>query len=138
MKIELKNTDFKLLYEFLRELSYEEKELNIHQIVFNTLKPQYDKAFNKYKGEKQKFEVGEKVKFRFQTYVWANASNNWNTKIENLDWIDGTVEKVFRRADGKYMYVIKYKDEAGDEFSKYCDGYNYTNRMTEKNIRKNE
>ena len=120
MKIELKNTEFKELYEFLKQLSYEEEELNIHSIVFDKLKSQYDKAFNKYKDEKQEFKLKEKVKFQ----CW-----------DEDEWDNGFIHKVSRLANGQYKYVIGYKDD--NEYNQLMnEKYSYTNPLTKKNIRK--
>lgn len=116
MQIELKNTEFKDLYQFLKQLSYEEEELNIHSIVFNKLKPQYDKAFLKYKDEKPEFKVGDKVKF---------------DKNEE----DGVVESIVRLANGQYKYGIQYY-YVGDYNGEDKVWYSTVKYLTKKNIRK--
>ncbi len=128
MKIELKNTDFKVLCEWLESLSPPSiigdcgkadcPEL-IKNIFDNQLKPQYDTAFLKYKDEEQKFEVRDRVEF-----------------IHHGDKESGKIVNVSRLANGKFRYKIKYKyisnvDEDGKE------EYSYTTKhFTEKNIRK--
>lgn len=126
MKIELKNTEFKILYEFLKNLSYEEEELPIHTIVFKELGPQYDEAFNKYNDEKQEFNKNEKVLFR------------WSKKN---DWIEGKIYKISKLANGQYKYIIIYEDDITDYSYNNQDkivGKCYTNPMAKKNIKKYE
>ena len=56
MKIELKNTEFKELYEWLIDHT-DISTLKIGSIVHEKLKPQYEKAFKKHQNEKQEFKV---------------------------------------------------------------------------------
>ena len=136
MKIELKNTDFKELYEFICETIKKHPSTlqcwlfdgaNIIRILEQGLKPQYQKAFLKYQNEIQEFKPRQKVKFRF------------NSKSE---WLDGFIHKVGRLANGQYRYTIGYKDTAEDYHydngDKVINGMiiNYTNPMTKKNIKK--
>lgn len=88
MQIELKNTDFKDLYEWLLENTDISTPI-IGEIIHEELKPQYEKAFLKYKDEKQKFNVGDKVRF---------------DKGENT----GIVVNVTRLQNGKFKYGIEY------------------------------
>lgn len=124
MKIELKNTDFKYLVEWI-----EVSDGNIHiPLIYKELKNQYDKAFNKYQNEKQEFEMNEKVQFR-----WPGR---------NTIWWDGKIKKISRRADGKYLYQIEYEDNAEDyDFDDEKEIENMmvkrkTHPLTNKNIRK--
>jgi len=125
MKIELKNIDFKYLYEWLVDQTLETPP-TIDKII-QDLKPQYIKAFKKYQDEKQEFRTGEKVLFRFSL---------------KHDWIEGKIHKVSRLANGQYRYIIKYEEDAQDYHYDNCneivDGkvMEYTNPMTKKNIRK--
>lgn len=124
MKIELKNTDFKYLYKFLENNvlkadGFWENQDKINSIIME-LKPQYEKAFLKYKDEKQKFNVGDKVEFGR-----PNEKTN------------GKIIKVSRLANGKYKYLVQYKyqsdidEDTGEEI--FDNGKTY---LTEKNIRK--
>jgi hypothetical protein len=125
MKIELKNTDFKQLFEFLDESP---DTMPIDNII-ESLRKQYDKAFNKYQNEKQEFNIGEKVKFK-----WPN------------DWLlwDGVIKKVSQLANGKYKYIVEYEDHYddvdGDENREVINGMvkRLTNPLTKKNIIKHE
>ena len=119
MKIELKNTDFKIIYEFL----YENRDNYcpvIKDIIVNQLQPQYEKAFLKYQDEKQKFNAGDNIEF---------GRHNEKT--------NGKIIKVSRLTNGKYRYLVKYKyqcdidKDTGEEI--FTDGKVY---LTEKNIRK--
>ena len=139
MTIELKNTDFKELYEFLIEINKKYPEAikqflydgeNIKRIIFEELQPQYNEAFLKYKDETQLFNKGERVLFR------------WSLKH---DWTTGKIYKVSRLANGQHKYTISYKENAQDYHydSNYKVDKNgmvteYTNPMTNKNIKKYE
>jgi hypothetical protein len=127
MKINLKNTEFKRLYEWM-ELQC--MDGSIENILEKTLKPQYDKAFNKYQAEKQAFKPKEKVKFRFYTKTWTFGGAN-SRRVENTDWIDGFIYKVSRLASGQYRYIIAYED---DDMEGVVGKYRYTNPLTKKNI----
>lgn len=121
MQIELKNTDFKYLYELCNKVFCKGSGWGdeIRRIIVKDLKPQYEKAFLKYQNEKQEFKVRQRVKFH-----WPNDTN----------WWEGTIYKVSRLASGQYKYVIKYKDE--NEYNQLFEKkYSYTNPMTKKNIR---
>ncbi len=109
MKIELKNTDFKLLVEWM-ELQCMDGDIG--HIFDKCLKPQYNKAFHKYQNEEQKFKC------------WSDD-----------EWGIGFVHKVFRLANGQYKYKIGYKDD--NEYNQLQD-INYTNPLTGKNIKKYE
>ena len=120
MKIELKNTDFKLLYEALPILMHGGEWHDIRRIFEKELKPQYEKAFLKYQDEKQKFNAGDNIEF---------GRHNEKT--------NGKIIKVSRLTNGKYRYLVKYKyqcdidKDTGEEI--FTDGKVY---LTEKNIRK--
>lgn len=135
MQIELKNTDFKHLYEWLKDNI--NSSIPIYSIITQQLKPQYERAFLKYKNEEQKFDKNEKIQFRFGMTRWGKEG-----KVENTDWIDGKIYKVSRLANGQYKYIIKYTEDADDyhkdigQIDKNGMGISYTNPMTEKNIRK--
>ena len=96
MKIELKNTSFKYLYEQMSLGNYPDADL-LH-IIEEELKPQYDKAFLKYQDEKQEFQVREKVQFK-----WPGS-----------DWYNGTISKVNRLSNGQYTYIVRYLEPAED------------------------
>ena len=128
MKIELKNTDFKQLFEFLDDCP---DTMPVDDIIEN-LRKQYDKAFNKYQNEKQKFEIGENIEFKISSWPKPNGT-----------WKNGIIKKVSRRADGKYRYIIEYEDFAEDydldnedELIQNSMVKRETNPLTEKNIRK--
>lgn len=128
MKIELKNTDFKELYEFLDEITdkyplaiklWRLDGENIKRIILHSLKPQYEKAFLKYKDEKQKFNVGDKIQF--------NGGS---------ETTDGKITKISRLSNGKFRYGVEYYyvgdiNESGDDV-----WFKTTTYLTEKNIRK--
>ncbi len=118
---------------------------NIRRIIVKELKPQYDKAFLKHQNEKQAFKLKEKIKFRFGSYKWEQLGGTFSSleRVENDDWIDGVIHKVSRTASGQYKYVIKYLEPADDYHfdmgqidRKTKMGINFTNPITEKNIRK--
>lgn len=131
MKIEIKNTDFKYLYEQIDKVFAPNSghPPQVREILLKQLKPQYEKAFRKYEKEEQLFEKGEKVNFRF---------------AGNPEMHEGFVHKVSRLANGQYRYVIKYFEEAEDyhyemeQVDKDGRGYAFTNPMTKKNIFKIE
>jgi len=133
MKIDLKNTDFKYLYElcdktFSKGSGYGDE---IRRIIVEELKPQYNKAFVKYQNEKQEFNQGERVLFR------------WSLKD---DWKEGKIYKITRLSNGQYKYTISYKEYAQDHHYDNGDEIDnngliplvtgYTNPMTKKNIKK--
>lgn len=126
MKIELKNTDFKALYEWLVNHTDISTPV-IGEIIDEQLRPQYEKAFLRYQDETQKFKLTEKVQFR-----WPRDKNLWN----------GIIYKVSRLSNGQYKYIIKYLEPADDyhhdigQIDEDGNGYNFTNPMVEKNIRK--
>lgn len=72
MKIELKNTDFKNLYEWLIDHT-DISTPKIGEMIHETLKPQYEKAFLKYKEKERKFNYDEKVKFQLPNGKWKNG-----------------------------------------------------------------
>lgn len=118
MKIELKNTDFKFLYEWLNN-HREELCIDVNSILDESLKPQYEEAFLKYKDENQKFNIGDKVKFGKE-----NKS--------------GVIKSVQRLSNGKFRYGIEYS---------YVGDYNEANEtilfsavkyLTEKKLKKIE
>lgn len=117
MKIELKNTDFKYLYEWLENNI--NSSIPIYHIIHQQLKPQYEKAFLKYKDEKQKFKIGDRVKF---------GKGNYRE--------DGVVISVSRLANGKFRYEIGYS-YIGD-IDEYGNGkiYQTSTYLTAKNIEK--
>lgn len=118
MKIELKNTEFKSLYEWLINHTDISTPI-IGEIIHNTLKSQYDKAFNKYKDEKQEFQIGDKV-----------ASKDYGDKEE------GKIIHISRLANGKFRYKIEYKyisDIDDDGYKTYGKTAKY---FTKKNIKK--
>ena len=136
MKIEIKNQNFRRIMMALENCN---KFDDIKDIYYKELQPQYEKAFLKYQKEKQTFKIGQKVKFRSSSWFW----NIFNKKVENDDWIDGSIYKVSRLSSGKYKYIIKYLEPLRDyhyevdQIDKNTgNGINYTNPITEKNIRK--
>lgn len=117
MKIELKNTEFKALYEWLKdEISPNDKDIG--PIVHKKLKPQYEKAFLKYQDEKQQFRKHDKIEFKFVG--------------RGQGWWEGRIHTVSRLANGQYRYIIQYDDV--DEYSE--ETYRFTNPLTKKNIRR--
>ncbi len=134
MKIEIKNTDFKYLVEFMQSYCCDVDPGLLDQIWHETLKPQYDKAFLKYQDEKQEFKHGEIVKFKTTGQTWKDAQS-------------GVIHKIFKKANGQYKYMIKYtvkemvyeEDyETGEYFEKEeIDVERYTNPLTKKNIKSN-
>lgn len=115
MKIELKNIDFKYLYEWLID-NTDISTPSLGSIIHEQLKPQYEKAFLKYQDEKQEFKKHDKVKFK-----WVGRGH---------DWLEGRIHTVSRLANGQYRYIIQYDDD--------WEAYNFTNPLTKKNIKKYE
>ena len=130
MTIELKNTDFKELYEWIINHTDISTPV-IGEIIHKELKPQYEEAFLKYKDEIQLFKKSEKVWFR---------------KSIRHDWKEGRVYKISRLANGQYKYIISYKESAEDYYENgdevdgdEVDGDRMvTGLMTKKNIKKYE
>lgn len=88
MKIEIKNTSFKSLYDWLISNTDISTPV-IGDIIHEELKWQYERSFRKYQDEKQEFEVGDEVKFKYGI---------------------GRIVKVYKLQNGKYRYGIDYID----------------------------
>lgn len=115
MKIELKNTDFKKLYEWLVDHTDVSTPI-IGEIIHDELKPQYEEAFLKYKNEKQEFDIGDRVEF--------------GKKNER-----GKIVKISRLSNGQYRYTIEYHFVDIDE-DKNEESLTGQILLTKKNIRK--
>jgi hypothetical protein len=111
MKIEINNKSFKKLVDAIGSNSNLMENVDISEIYYKELKPQYQKYFEKYKDEKQEFKIKDKVKFKCYGQI-----------------LEGRIHKIYRLANGKYHYIIEYKD--------YAYATNYTNPLTKKNIQK--
>ena len=114
MKIELKNTDFKNLYEWLIDHT-DISTPKVGEMIHKVLKPQYDKAFLK---QKIKIRKNDCVQFKMGKF-----------------WYDGIVSGIVEYPFNKRKYIIKYKITIRTNFGEpraFC----YTPEITEKNIRK--
>lgn len=127
MKLELNNRDCKLLLEHLIGL-YPTNNLKLDKIINESLIPQYNKLFTRYRNERQEFFSGEEVMFRKGKFAYETEGGTFSIphKVENKEWIKGVIAKVFRLQNGQYKYIISY-------------GRNLeTSPLTNKNIRKSQ
>lgn len=128
MKIEMKNTDFKYLYEQLKNIleTSDMFDIEVQRIIVDELQPQYKEAFTKYQNEKQEFNKNESVLFRH---------------CRRGDWQKGMVSKIQQLANRQYKYTISYLEKVNyydDEIEEEVDTVKtrLTNPLTKKNIKK--
>lgn len=124
----MKNTDFKYLYEQLKNIleTSDMFDIEVQRIIVDELQPQYKEAFTKYQNEKQEFNKNESVLFRH---------------CRRGDWQKGMVSKIQQLANRQYKYTISYLEKVNyydDEIEEEVDTVKtrLTNPLTKKNIKK--